>query len=69
MLNNSKVLPARLYGMKEKTGAKVEFLLIKRIDGDIWETMVKTGETTETGGQRDFSEKPLLRAEIKDYGN
>ena len=39
VLNNSKVLPARLFGTKEKTGAKVEFLLIKRIEGDIWETM------------------------------
>ena len=36
VLNNSKVLPARLYGVKEKTGAKVEFLLIKRIEGDTW---------------------------------
>lgn len=54
VLNNSKVLPARLFGTKEKTGAKVEFLLIKRIEGDIWETMVKPGETVETRGQRDL---------------
>ena len=44
VLNNSKVLPARLYGIKEGTGAKVEFLLIKRIDGDRWETMVRPGK-------------------------
>lgn len=37
VLNNSKVLPARLFGEKEGTGAKVEFLLIKRMEGDRWE--------------------------------
>ncbi len=38
--NNTKVLPARLYGNKE-TGANVEFLLLKRIEGDIWEVLVR----------------------------
>lgn len=69
VLNNSKVLPARLFGTKEKTGAKVEFLLIKRIEGDIWETMVKPGKRLKPGDSVTFSEKPLLRAEVKDYGN
>lgn len=69
VLNNSKVLPARLFGTKEKTGAKVEFLLIKRIEGDLWETMVKPGKRLKPGDSVLFSEKPLLRAEIKDYGN
>ena len=69
VLNNSKVLPARLFGTKEKTGAKVEFLLIKRIEGDIWETMVKPGKRLKPGDSVIFSEKPLLRAEVKDYGN
>ena len=41
VLNNTKVLPARLYGVKEATGANVEFLLLKRIENDIWEVMVK----------------------------
>ena len=63
VLNNSKVLPARLFGTKEKTGAKVEFLLIKRIEGDIWETMVKPGKRLKPGDSVIFSEKPLLRAE------
>ena len=44
ILNNSKVLPARLFGEKEGTGAKSEFLLIKRQEGDRWETMVRTGK-------------------------
>ena len=41
VMNDSKVIPARLFGVKENTGAKVEFLLIKRKEGDIWETMVR----------------------------
>ena len=49
VLNNSKVLPARLYGTKEGTGAKVEFLLIKRIEGDVWETMVRPGKRLKPG--------------------
>ena len=36
VMNNSKVLPARLFGIKEGTGAKIEFLLIKRVEGDVW---------------------------------
>ena len=44
VLNNSKVIPARLFGVKKETGAKVEFLLSKRIDGDRWETMVRPGK-------------------------
>lgn len=69
VLNNSKVLPARLYGIKAKTGAKVEFLLIKRIEGDVWETMVKPGKRLKPGDFVVFSENPLLKAEICDYGN
>ncbi len=38
--NNTKVIPARLYGVKEETNVNVEFLLLKRIEGDIWEVMV-----------------------------
>ena len=68
VLNNSKVLPARLYGTKEKTGAKVEFLLIKRIEGDTWETMVRPGRKLKPGDSVIFSEKPLLKAAIKDFG-
>ena len=69
VLNNSKVLPARLYGIKESTGAKVEFLLIKRIDGDRWETMVRPGKRLNPGDSVMFSEDPLLKADIIDYGN
>lgn len=68
VLNNSKVLPARLYGIKEGTGAKIEFLLIKRIDGDTWETMVRPGKRMKPGDSVIFCEKPLLKATVKDYG-
>ena len=40
--NNTKVIPARLYGKKE-TGANVEFVLLKQIEGDIWESIVRPG--------------------------
>ncbi len=68
VLNNSKVLPARLYGKKEGTGANVEFLLIKRIEGDTWETMVKPGKRLKPGDAVSFSEEKLFRAVIEDYG-
>lgn len=68
VLNNSKVLPARLYGVKEGTGASIEFLLIKRIEGDVWETMVRPGKRLKPGDSVSFSEDRLFRAVIKDYG-
>ena len=68
VLNNSKVLPARLFGEKEGTGAKVEFLLIKRIEGDRWETMVRPGRRLKPGDSVMFCQSPLLRADIVDYG-
>lgn len=69
VLNNSKVLPARLYGIKEGTGAKIEFLLIKRLQGDIWETMVRPGKRLKPGDSVIFCRKPLLRAKIRDFGS
>lgn len=69
VMNNSKVIPARLFGIKEKTGAKVEFLLIKRIKGDIWQTMVKPGKKLHPGDVVSFSNKVKLKAEILEYGD
>ena len=66
VLNNSKVLPARLFGVKEGTGAKIEFLLIKRLEGDRWETMVKPGKRLKPGDSVSFGQD--FRAEILDYG-
>lgn len=69
VMNNSKVLPARLYGIKEGTGAKIEFLLIKRIEGDLWETMVKPGKRLKPGDSVLFGEENQLKAVVKDYGD
>ena len=70
LLNDSKVIPARLYGIKDETGARVEFLLIKRIEGDTWETMVRPGKRLKPGDSVLFSDEEgkKLRAEILDYG-
>ena len=49
VLNDSRVIPARMYGIKEGTGAHIELLLIKRIDGDRWECMVRPGRRLHEG--------------------
>ncbi len=60
--NNTKVMPARLYGKKE-TGAKVEFLLLHQIEGDIWECMVRPGNKLPSGTKVIFGNNQL-KAEI-----
>lgn len=66
VMNNSKVLPARLFGTKAETGAKVEFLLIKRLHDDVWETMVRPGKRLKPGDSVIFSDD--FSADILDYG-
>lgn len=61
--NNTKVIPARLYGLKEETGANVEFLLLNRIEGDIWEAMVRPGRRLQEGARVSFGDG-ILKAEI-----
>lgn len=61
--NNTKVIPARLYGVKEDTGVNVEFLLLNRIEGDIWEVMVHPGRRLKKGSIVTFGDG-LLKAEI-----
>lgn len=68
VMNDSKVLPARLFGTKKNTGAKVEFLLTKRIKGDVWETMVKPGKRLKPGDEVVFSESPRFAARILEFG-
>ena len=63
VLNNTRVLPARLLGVKEDTGAAVEILLLKRQAGDIWETLVKPGKKLRPGAKVQFGDGKL-RAEI-----
>lgn len=62
--NNTKVIPARLYGKKE-TGANVEFVLLKNLEGDIWEAMVRPGNKLHIGSKVIFGDG-LLSAEIID---
>lgn len=65
VLNNTKVIPARLLGVKEDTGAAVEVFLLKRIDADRWETLVKPGKKLRTGARVSFGEG-LLRCQIEE---
>ena len=62
VINNTKVIPARLYGKKE-TGANIEFLLLNRIEGDIWEVMVRPGRKLQVGTKVIFGDG-ILEAEI-----
>lgn len=65
VMNNTKVIPARLYGVREDTGASIEILLLKRKENDIWETLVKPGKKCKTGAKLNFGEGKL-KAEIID---
>ncbi len=63
VLNNTKVIPARLLGVKEDTGAAVEVLLLKRRENDVWETLVKPGKKLRPGARMVFGDG-LLKAEV-----
>lgn len=65
VLNNTKVIPARLMGVKEDTGAAIEVLLLKRRENDIWETLVKPGKKARPGTKLVFGDG-CLRAEVLD---
>lgn len=63
VLNNTKVIPARLLGVRADTGAHVEVLLLKRQEGNVWETLVKPGKKCRPGAKLSFGEG-LLGAEV-----
>lgn len=63
VLNDTRVMPARLYGHKEETGAKMEFLLLRRIKKDTWEILVRPGKRAKVGNRFDFGDGKL-KAEI-----
>lgn len=63
VLNNTKVIPARLFGIKTETGAAIEVLLLKRHENDIWETLVKPGKKCKIGTVISFGDG-LLAGEI-----
>jgi S-adenosylmethionine:tRNA ribosyltransferase-isomerase len=65
VINDTKVIPARLYGHKEETGAVIEILLLKRRENDIWECLVKPGKKARPGAKITFGDG-ILEGEIID---
>ena len=65
VLNNTKVIPARLYGKRSETGAAVEILLLRRMENDVWEALVRPGRKLRTGARVTFGDG-ILEAEIVD---
>ncbi|WP_019533516.1 tRNA preQ1(34) S-adenosylmethionine ribosyltransferase-isomerase QueA [Paenibacillus ginsengihumi] len=79
VLNDTRVIPARLFGVKADTGAKAEILLLKQLDGDRWEALVRPGKRLKPGatihfgsasgaGQEADAGKPLLKAVVEEDG-
>lgn len=71
VINNTKVIPARLMGAREDTGAKIEVLLLKRGADDTWETLVKPGKKAKIGARLSFGDGLLIGevVDIVDEGN
>ncbi len=71
VINDTKVIPARLYGVKAGTGAKIEVLLLKRGENDVWETLVKPGKKARPGTEIMFGDGLLKGRVLKvaDEGN
>ncbi|NMA66343.1 MAG: tRNA preQ1(34) S-adenosylmethionine ribosyltransferase-isomerase QueA [Clostridiaceae bacterium] len=67
VINNTRVIPARLLGEKEGTGGKIEFVLLKRIEKDIWEVILKPGRRAKPGARFNFG-NGILKAEILEIG-
>ena len=71
VMNNTRVIPARLYGTKEGSGGKIEFLLLKRLDIDTWELILRPGKKAKVGSRFVFGDGRLKAEviEVKDDGN
>ncbi len=71
VINNTRVIPARLLGVREETGAAVEVLLLRRLEGDTWETLVKPGKKARPGTVLSFGDGLLKGTveEILEEGN
>ena len=71
VINNTRVIPARLYGVKEDTGAQIEVLLLKREAGDVWEVLTRPGKKAKPGTMISFGDGKLRAEvlEIVDDGN
>ncbi|MGI6621898.1 MAG: tRNA preQ1(34) S-adenosylmethionine ribosyltransferase-isomerase QueA [Clostridiaceae bacterium] len=68
VINNTRVIPARLLGEKEKSGGKIEFVLLKRIEADIWEVILRPGKIARPGSRFVFG-NGQLKAEILRIGD
>lgn len=72
VLNDTRVIPARLFGVKAETGAKVELLLLKQLEQDRWEALVRPGKKIKIGSVllfgTDGSDEPLLKATVEAEG-
>lgn len=69
IFNDTRVMPARLIGHRDPTGGKVEVFLLRRIDGDTWETLVKPGKKAQTGNVIRFSDElSCLVVDHTDFG-
>lgn len=66
VMNNSRVIPARIFGTRKDTGANVEFLLLKQIENNKWETLVKPGKKAKPGTEFDFS--GIMTGYVEDIG-
>ena len=71
ILNNTRVLPARIYGTKKNTGANVEFLLLNQLENDLWETLAGPGKRAKEGAQFTFGDGILEATvvEVLENGN
>lgn len=65
VMNNTRVIPARLYGVKENSGGKIEFLLLKRLELNKWEVILKPGKKAKIGSRFVFGDG-ILKAEVLD---
>ncbi|HEY9062619.1 MAG TPA: tRNA preQ1(34) S-adenosylmethionine ribosyltransferase-isomerase QueA [Pseudobacteroides sp.] len=65
VLNDTRVIPARLYGEKEGTGSPIEFVLLKRVNGDVWEVILKPGRKAQIDRRFSFG-GGILKAEVID---
>ena len=64
--NNTKVIPARLHGVKEVTGAHVETLLLKQVDGDVWECLTKPAKSLKVGARINYGDGKLFGEVIEE---
>ncbi|WP_436956113.1 tRNA preQ1(34) S-adenosylmethionine ribosyltransferase-isomerase QueA [Staphylococcus sp. AS1337] len=66
VLNDTRVMPARLFGLKEETGAKVEMLMLTQIEGDDWEVLLKPAKRIKVGNRLTFGEGKIVAECIKE---